>query len=91
MQLVSGFLWDILYFKTELTWNQILGSVLIISILFIVSLMKACGLMTEEESVTAICVLKTDSVDGTIAFGSDNVKVNLKGLEPSCYDCHIER
>ena len=43
LQIVIGFVWDFLFFKTDLRWTDVLGSAIIISFLAMISLMKAFG------------------------------------------------
>ena len=45
LQIVVAFLWDILIFKTKLKITDIIGSILIIGVVFSFSLAKAFGLL----------------------------------------------
>ena len=77
---MSGFLWDIFYFKTELKWNQVVGSVLIVSIICIVSLLKAFGIIKEEKEPIVVCKIKSETVSGVVEFDGQQIKVKLQGL-----------
>ena len=45
IQIVSGFMWDIILFKTKLKPTDIIGSLVIIGTLFIFAMLKAFGVI----------------------------------------------
>jgi drug/metabolite transporter (DMT)-like permease len=47
IQVITAFLWYVLYFKTDLKWNHIVGSILIIGVIFIMTILKAFGVIKD--------------------------------------------
>lgn len=48
IQIVTGFLWDILFFKANLKKTEIIGVVIIVGTMFLFAILKALGILDKK-------------------------------------------